>query len=69
MQARLSCDEQEVLCSCGAQVSYCSCFSRCREGAPRQAGVVVQGLSCSVACEIFLDQGSNQYLLHWQADS
>ena len=27
------------------------------------------GLSCSKACEIFLDQGSNLYLLHWQEDS
>ena len=26
-------------------------------------------LSSSMACGIFLDQGSNQYLLHWQADS
>ena len=26
-------------------------------------------LSCSVTCEIFLDQGSNLCLLHWQADS
>ena len=71
MQACLSCDEREVLSGCGVQVSYYSCFSCCREGAPRQAGsvVVVQGLSCSVACEIFLDQGSNQCPLYWQADS
>ena len=27
------------------------------------------GLSCSVACGIFLDQGSNPCLLHWQVDS
>ena len=26
-------------------------------------------LSCSAACGIFQDQGSNPYLLHWQADS
>ena len=26
-------------------------------------------LSCSTACEIFLHQGSNLCLLHWQADS
>ena len=26
-------------------------------------------LSCSVACEIFPQQGSNQCLLHWQEDS
>ena len=27
------------------------------------------GFSCSEACGIFLDQGSNQCLLHWQMDS
>ena len=31
--------------------------------------VVVHRLSCSTACGIFLDQGSNPCLLHWQADS
>ena len=31
--------------------------------------VVAHGLSCSAACGIFLDQGSNPCLLHWQADS
>ena len=30
---------------------------------------VVHGLSCSVACGIFLDQGSNPCLLPWRADS
>ena len=30
---------------------------------------MVQGLSHSVACRIFPDQGSNPCLLHWQADS
>ena len=29
--------------------------------------VVTQGLSCFAACGIFLDQGSNPCLLHWQA--
>ena len=28
--------------------------------------VVVQGFSCSAACGIFLDQGSNPCLQHWQ---
>ena len=32
-------------------------------------GVVVRGLSCSTACGIFLDQGSNPRLPHWQADT
>ena len=31
--------------------------------------VVVHTLSCSSACGIFLDQGSNPGPLHWQADS
>ena len=31
--------------------------------------VVVHELSCSMACGIFLDQGSNLCLLHWQVDS
>ena len=31
--------------------------------------VVVHGLSCSAACGIFLEQGSNLCPLHWQADS
>ena len=30
---------------------------------------MVQGLSSSAACGIFLDQGSNPCLLHWQVDS
>ena len=37
----------------------------------RRAGSVpvAHGPSCSVACEIFPDQGSNLCPLHWQADS
>ena len=31
--------------------------------------VVAHGLSCSAACGIFPDQGSNPRPLHWQADS
>ena len=31
--------------------------------------VRVHRLSCSMACGIFPDQGSNPCLLHWQADS
>ena len=30
---------------------------------------VTHGLSCSEACGIFLDQGSNVSLLYWQANS
>ena len=37
----------------------------------RHAGsvIVAHGPSCSVACGIFPDQGSNPCSLHWQADS
>ena len=38
--------------------------SRCTDSV-----VVAHGLSCSVACGIFPDQGSNPCPLHWQADS
>ena len=31
--------------------------------------IVAHGPSCSAACGIFPDQGSNPCLLHWQADS
>ena len=34
-----------------------------------QARFVAHELSCSAACAVFLDQGSNLCLLHWQADS
>ena len=42
-----------------------------RSTASRRAGsvVVAHGPSCSVACGIFPDQGSNPCPLHWQADS
>ena len=39
-------------------------------GSRRTGSVVVaHGPSCSVACGIFPDQGSNPCPLHWQADS
>ena len=42
-----------------------------RSTGSRRAGsvVVAHGLSCSAACGIFPDQGSNPCALHWQADS
>ena len=71
-----------TLC-CGAWASHCSGFSCCGARALGvRASVVVSrglqsagsvavahGLSCSVACGIFPDQGSNPCPLHWQADS
>ena len=50
---------------CSVQASHCSGA----QAVSRQASVVVtQGLSCSEACGIFLDQGLNLCPLHWQAD-
>ena len=42
-----------------------------RSTSSRRAGsvAVAHGPSCSVACGIFPDQGSNTCPLHWQADS
>ena len=42
-----------------------------RSTGSRRAGsvVVAHGPSCSVACGIFPDRGSNPCPLHWQADS
>ena len=42
-----------------------------RSTGSRRAGSVgvAHGLSCSAACGIFPDQGSNPCALHWQADS
>ena len=42
-----------------------------RSTGSRRAGsvIVAHGPSCSAACGIFPDQGSNPCTLHWQADS
>ena len=56
--------------------SRCAGLSRSRPLSLRSTGsrragsvVVAHGLSCSAACGIFPDQGSNPCALHWQADS
>ena len=68
---------------CSEQAFHHSGFSCCRAWAvgTRTSVVVARGLqnagsvvvahrlSCSVACGIFPDQGSNPCSLHWQADS
>ena len=68
---------------CSVQASHCGGFSCCgaralaarasvvvARGLQSAGSVVVEhGLSCSVACGIFPDQGLNPYPLHWQADS
>ena len=65
--------------SCGTQASVVvarglsSCDTQAQQlwlTVSRAASVVVaHGLSCSTACGIFPDQGSNPRPLHWQADS
>ena len=44
-----------------------SCGSRALEHRLSSCGT--RGLSCSAACGIFPDQGSNPCPLHWQVDS
>ena len=79
-----SCGKQGPLFSCGAWASHCgsfSCAARALKGMTTLVAATY-GLSscgsralkqrlssCSMACRIFLDQGMNLCLLHWQADS
>ena len=65
-----------VVASGGHSSSRCAGLSLSRplllrSTSSRCAGSVVlaHGLSCSMACGIFPDQGSNPCPLHWQADS
>ena len=55
----------------GARASHCRGLSLSRSIGSRGAGSVIMahGPSCSAACGIFPDQGSNPCPLHWQADS
>ena len=65
-----------VLASGGHSSSRCAGLSLSRPLLLRSTGsrlagpvVVAHGPSCSAACGIFPDQGSNPCPLHWQADS
>ena len=65
-----------VVASGGHSSSRCAGLSSSRllllrSTGSRRAGsvIVAHGPSCSVACGIFPDQGSNPCPLHWQADS
>ena len=55
---------------CGAQIIdvWASVVVACRLQSTGSV-VVAHGFSCSAACGIFQDQGSNQCPLYWQADS
>ena len=59
------CEVSVPAMSRGCSLVQCSGFPRC--GA--QAVIVVHGLSCSAACGIFRDQGSNQCPWHGQEGS
>ena len=65
-----------VVASGGHSSSRCAGLSPSRPLPSRGTGsrragsvIVAQGPSCSAACGIFPDQGSNPCPLHWQADS
>ena len=67
---------QGLLSGCGAWASHCGDFSCCRARALGCGGFnscssqdLDHKLSCSLACGIFPDQGSNPCLLCWQVDS
>ena len=66
-----SCGERGLIF--GAQASHCGNFLRRGAQALALAGrglrVVAHRLSCSAAYGVFLDQGTNPCLLHWQVDS
>ena len=72
-QALSRCRERGLLFCCWARASRGSAISSCGAQAPGMQQVrsvaVTQGLSCSEACVIFLDQGSDPCPLHWQMDS
>ena len=65
------CGQWGLLSGWGAQASHCVGFSRAmpRTGSRVSSVVVARGFSCLMICGIFLDQGLNQWPLHWQADS
>ena len=61
-----ACKLSLVVASGGYSSLQCAGFSCCGAWA---SVVVAHWLSCSVACGIFPDQGSNPCPLHWQEDS
>ena len=65
----LSCCRAWVL-GTWASVAVAHGLSSCGSWAPeRRLSSCAHGSSCSTACGILLDQGSNPCPLHWQADS
>ena len=70
VRAFSSCGKWGATLHRGARASHC-CGLLLRSTGSRCAGsvVVAHRLSCSTACGILPDQGSNPCPLHWQADS
>ena len=66
-----SCGERGATLHRGARASSLSRPLLLRSTGSRRAGsaIVAHRPSCSAACGIFPDQGSNPCPLHWQADS
>ena len=54
---------------CGPFIIAASLVAEHRLQMHRLIVIVAHGPSCSAACGIFPDQGSNPCPLHWQADS
>ena len=63
--------EWGLLSGCGVRASHCHGLSWCRAPSLGHAGsvIVAECLSCSLACGILLDRGSNPCPEHWQVDS
>ena len=70
-QAFSSCIEQGLLFITvrGLLIEVTSLCCRARALGARASVAVARRVSCSTACGIFPDQGSNPCPLHWQADS
>ena len=70
VRAFSSCGKWGATLDHGARASHYRGLSLRSTGSRRAGSVIVaHGPSCSAACGIFPDQGSNPYPLHWQADS
>ena len=70
LHAFSSCSREGLLSRCSAGASHGSHFC-CRVARLSDCGLSSYGTwaGCSIACGIFLDQGSNSHFLHWQVDS
>ena len=64
-----SCGAQGLLATCRVWAPHGCGFSRCSSRSlEHRLSSVAHKLGCSTACGIFLDQGLNPCLMHWQAD-